>query len=1064
MSTRQFENQVIRASAGTGKTHQLSNRFLGLAAADVPLDSILATTFTRKAAGEILGRVLLRLAEAAGEPAKLWQLADNLKTPLDRPRCLEILAGMVRRLHRLRVSTLDSFFLQVARSFSLELGLPPGWQIVDEVEESRLRAEAIRGVLERQSTADVLRLMHLLGKGEAARSVAEQIAGLVAGLYSAYLESPSGAWEALPRKRMLGEEGLGEAIRNLEAAEIPADKRFQKAHQEAVESARSGDWSSFAGKGLAAKIADPDGDARFYNKPIPPWVCDAYRPLIDHAEADLLNRIANQTEATRRLLEHFDAAYRGLKLARRALRFDDVTRLVGQSALGERWEEIVYRLDAHVAHLLLDEFQDTSPPQWRVLLAFARRVADGSPDRSLFCVGDVKQAIYGWRGGEAEIFDAIEQQLPGLRSSTLDESRRCGPVVIETVNRVFADLPTSAVLKQEKYRPAAEAWGQRFRRHASARGGLPGYCRLVAAPAAAQGEDQQVVTWRFAAEEVARWQREAPGFTIGVLVRRNAAVARIIYELRQVHVEASEEGGNPLSDSPAVEVIRSLLTLADHPGHTAARFHVARSPLGPAVGLADHRDDDAASALARDVRRSLVEDGYGPTISGWVRQLAPHCDARDQSRLAQLVELAYSYEAAATLRADDFVAVVRQRRVESPLGAPVRVMTVHQAKGLEFDVVVLPELDVRLLGQPPQVVVSRPGPAQPMDRVLRYVGKELRPLLPQTFREMFDQHDRRVVEESLCVLYVAMTRAAHALHLIVNPSAENEKSLPATMAGVLRAALADGKRLDPGSVGYELGDREWFRRVEAKRVEAPAATAEELEQAPLRVELAPRPKRSTRGLERRSPSQLEGGTSVSLAQRLQLDTGQAFQRGTLIHAWLQEIEWLDDGEPDDETLHRVAAQHVGPGALDVAGLIKQFRGALSAPAIRAALSRSTYQKPTPAAATPVHAGPGAVAPRWKVWRERPFVLREGDVILSGAIDRLVALYEGDRAVGADVIDFKTDVLSAGDPGAVQARIEFYRPQLAAYRRAAARLLGLEPECVSARIAFTELGLVERCRV
>ena len=182
---------VIRASAGTGKTFQLSNRFIGLAARQAP-DNILATTFTRKAAGEILDRVLVRLAEAALKPKKLVELAQHIDGPkIDRARCLGMLREMIRHLHRLRVGTLDSFFVQIAQSFSLELGLPPGWAIAEEIADQVLRAEAIRTVLQNESTEDVVRLMHLLTKGEAARSVSEQIAALVKALYGIYTEAPA---------------------------------------------------------------------------------------------------------------------------------------------------------------------------------------------------------------------------------------------------------------------------------------------------------------------------------------------------------------------------------------------------------------------------------------------------------------------------------------------------------------------------------------------------------------------------------------------------------------------------------------------------------------------------------------------------------------------------------------------------------------------------------------------------------------------------------------------------------------------------------------------------------
>ena len=110
---------VIRASAGTGKTYQLASRFLQLLDADVPPESILAATFTRKAAGEILERILLTLARAASDDDQLAKLASAIGSPhLTRERSRELLARMTRRLHRLQVGTLDSFFAKLASSFS----------------------------------------------------------------------------------------------------------------------------------------------------------------------------------------------------------------------------------------------------------------------------------------------------------------------------------------------------------------------------------------------------------------------------------------------------------------------------------------------------------------------------------------------------------------------------------------------------------------------------------------------------------------------------------------------------------------------------------------------------------------------------------------------------------------------------------------------------------------------------------------------------------------------------------------------------------------------------------
>src|SRR5438094_1628729 len=100
MNGESFPHQVIRASAGSGKTHQLTNRYLGLLAAGVKPDAILATTFTRKAAGEILERVMRRLAEAAADSRKAAQLSSDLGVPVGpQPDYTALLRELLQNLH-----------------------------------------------------------------------------------------------------------------------------------------------------------------------------------------------------------------------------------------------------------------------------------------------------------------------------------------------------------------------------------------------------------------------------------------------------------------------------------------------------------------------------------------------------------------------------------------------------------------------------------------------------------------------------------------------------------------------------------------------------------------------------------------------------------------------------------------------------------------------------------------------------------------------------------------------------------------------------------------------------
>ena len=141
----------------------------------------------------------------------------------------------------------------------------------------------------------------------------------------------------------------------------------------------------------------------------------------------------------------------------------------------------------------------------------------------------------------------------------------------------------------------------------------------------------------------------------------------------------------------------------------------------------------------------------------------------------------------------------------------ISIYTIHKAKGLEFDAVFLPELNSRLLNQPSAFVAGRDTPLSGVNRVIRYAGDEVQRLLPPEWQQLFaDDRDRRL-RESLCTLYVAMTRPIHALYMIVPaPGDKQEKSLPKTYAGMLRSVLHPALNPLPDTILYEHSNPDWM--------------------------------------------------------------------------------------------------------------------------------------------------------------------------------------------------------------------------------------------------------------
>lgn len=1057
-----FTNLVIRASAGTGKTFQLSNRFLALLERGVAPDQILATTFTRKAAGEILQRIVLRLATAAQDSSQRQALAGFLGRPLSRARCLELLQQLVRHLHRLRICTLDSLFGQMARAFSLELGLPPGWQIIDELEETLLRDAAITTVLRNEPTEALLRLAHLLTKGETRRGVGQLVRETVRDLHALYQETDAAAWHALPKHQPLSSQEVAGLLAQLAAIEF-VDPRAAEARDKDHRKAEEEDWDEFICGGLAAKVLA--GETTYYRKPLPDDAVQIYERLLKHARGVLVSRLALQTTGSYELLSKYDAARRQLQLEQGGLRFDDITQQLdlalraasarhGSSAVAVGADQsLVYRLDVQTAHLLLDEFQDTSPRQWRVLHPFVERASRGDGHSSFFCVGDVKQAIYGWRGGVAEIFEAVVTHVPKLQQTGLATSYRSSPPIIATVNQIFHGIHRHRLLQDSE---TLRKWQTQYEDHSTARTDLTGYASLLSARDPTDDESPQDAVEERAADLVRDLAAASPGSEIGLLVRKNATVARLINLLRQRHVLASEEGGNPLTDSAAVQLLLSWLRLGDHPGDRVARFHLATSPLASATGLADWRDDNAARRASNELRRQLLTVGYGRTLQPWVERLRPHVSPRDQTRLDQLVEQAFLYERRSTLRIDDFLQFIACNRVADPTRAAVRVMTVHQSKGLEFDHVVLPELDVNVTGQSPSFVMERTEPTAPATRVCRYAHSQLRELLPRDWQRMFEGQANQEVSESLCLLYVALTRAVRSLHLVIAPSKRSEKSLPGTFAGLIRAALTDGKPVGANEVLFVAGVRDAaFPSPAPSPATAPAddggetnAAAETSTPSPHEPQVIPLRQDTCRrrGLERIAPSQLHTAAPAKLPATWRASANDSAVRGTVLHAWLQQIRWRSDKPPTDEQLRDVAEPLLRERgvAANWSEWLADFRRIVSRPDLVELFQKSRYAMWGPVQLT--------------VENERPFATRIDATLWTGSMDRVVLGWNGPRVVAAEIIDYKSDELpDSPTRDDWDSRVESYRPQMEAYRRALAHSLELDATAISVRLVFVGTG-------
>ena len=1089
-------NTIIRASAGTGKTFRLSNEFLNTIFAGAPLDSILVSTFTRKAAGEITDRIFTKLADAALDPNEREKLAEYLQYPCsesadnaEKEKTLQkILAELACNMYRLRVRTLDAYFNNIASTFALEMGLPPGWTIVNETEFPRLLDEAVRDAFA-ESKEDAKKLMHLLQSGEEKAGIMNDLVDLADTLLPLVRATTQDAWEHDRPERLgnlthdlLAAEELDELFERLRAItddQLPRDKNnenephknYFRSRNDLIEAVRSQNWKFFFDpqntlvKNIRTTLNEPAKPCKYCYIDVrkeTPELFDIVAALLPHAKSILIKTLTGQTFATYKLLKMVAGKLDGIMERERKFRYEDITRKVAGYGFSDRLDSLKHRLNAETKHLLLDEFQDTSLQQWEILEPLALQ-AVGDENGTYFCVGDEKQSIYAWRGGEASIFNSMKERLEkGLKETkvieeTMEKTRRCTQPIIDTVNQVFGKIAQSPTVRKASEQ-AGTLWQTRFKAHTTDNT-MPGYCVLEESPVqpksnkkkteeSEETEETTDVHVHYVADRIADLipvVQNNPEFKngIGVLVATHDEGAKIISALKERGIETTGSGTR-LLDSPAVRHVISALIFAEHPGDTVAGFHLAHGPLAEKIGLND-LDDSTCFRCSHHIRNELVNRGYGNVIGDYIEILAGSCNAIELERLEKLREVAWRFDEIATgVRTRQFVDLLKKERTVSQNAANVQVKTIHSTKGLEFDIVVLPQLDRNLKGSSRgvQYVTKnkiKEDAATPIDFVLKSPVKEIQHLLPKEYQDVFDRQTCRRVEESLCVLYVAMTRAIRALVMIV-PGRE-KRGTGMSCENILRD-LPPPRNPSAANILYEKGDPNWYGDISDTIKECAAQPVDVLT-----CNLAGKPiwHHVPRIVPSSQHSTAMPPTNPSKKTRLPTLPGEAALKGTAIHACFEHgITWLDDDNNSNENdLRRLIAEAFDgrKPSFGIDDVLTEFQDACRKPEIVAALSRHRYlpdKKP-------------------ELERERRFaVWIDGRKIMRGSIDRLVVCHDPSGTITKiEVLDYKTGD-STDD---VDVLVETYRNQMDAYRRAVCELYDVAADAVETTLVFVTIGKV-----
>lgn len=1052
-----FKNERVSASAGSGKTYALTNRFIALAAnakdpeTGLPDPSrITALTFTRKSAGEFLGKILTRLAEAAEDDKAADALSDEVEKLtrgtksgggfLTRQDALALLRQCLTNLDKLRLSTIDSFFSSILKCFSNELSIFSEIKIDDEISHKSAAEKIVGEILrekssDRKTFAEFSEIVKRASFGVEEKSMREILLEKVFAAHGKILETPNLSLWGNARE-ILGHEpqkwdaaaydsdraALRDALAaaKLDGKFAGVEKFFADSNNNILADAKTLEQrlaEMYATGGLNAAFTVKIGRGE---TEVPAEVAAPLKRLFTRLLDAHVLRSCDAAKAVGTIAKMYEERYDATMRRRGRLAFDDIPLLLesGSDIVGTLAE---YRLDAKFDHWLFDEFQDTSETQWNFFKNIIDNVVyESDGQKTFYYVGDVKQSLYSFRGGNRKLFDAVKRRYNADAERVFDgeplaTSWRSGANVIRAVNSFFADPSELA----QCFSPAAAAeFSSIYIPHVSAEstGGKkpkPSLAKLVLTEYFGKDSAADFDARCEAVFEIVKTANPAKtGKTCAILVRKNDTVDAFVKALRGkiadagLDIEVSCEFEQTVARNNAVvPAFLQTLKLAAHPSDTAAAEYLKMTPFADAVNAPDFRKN-ALEKIAAERFADFAEQ-YAEAVA---EKVGESRDAREN--LARLVDACREFDASESRGIDNCILFLSGKTFRlSSAETAVQVMTIHKSKGLGFGSVILPDLHTAKKRPPSGLkYIARRSGENTEQFTISYLPQKIVCSLCPSLSESLKIDSENDDFDAICNLYVALTRAEDALYVVMSKHKDAKSKDFGIKNLVLNSfipALRDPAASDEEKAaayekaaaagGVSIGDDRWFEHVQTPEPASPVKPID-----------AVQPADAANTFPKLTPSSERGASRAMSAD--------AIRHGKAVHATFEKIKTLDSGIP--AAVRRAA---------ELAGTASDLRAA-------AEVER--------ALANPQIAELFAESERRKIYNEFPFDALLGGKLASGVIDKLIVETDADgNPVSAIVADFKAGAF-CGDSR---------KRQLEIYRAAVAKLFGLDESAIETKI-------------